>query len=205
MCIGVLIGGILSEKSIGGAMNRTNEKTWIYAAILLAVVIVATGLTQVATLSGTMRDEAVPGGTFVSLGMLSVYVTVCAIGGPLGALVGSVGSLFGCLIASIWVKGATAYCIPAFLFMGGIAFFMELMLKKDNSWKGLFKLGMYASAILLVAFFLYDLIIMGDYDVAAKSLPINILQFAINSLVAVPILKMMTVMQNKSRAGKVSA
>ena len=46
---------------------------------------------------------------------------------------------------------------------------------------------------------------MGDYDVAAKSLPINILQFAINSLVAVPILKMMTVMQNKSRAGKVSA
>ena len=64
---------------------------------------------------------------------------------------------------------------------------------------------MYASAILLVAFFLYDLIIMGDYDVAAKSLPINILQFAINSLVAVPILKMMTVMQNKSRAGKVSA
>ncbi|MDO4567560.1 MAG: hypothetical protein Q4B99_01240 [Clostridia bacterium] len=182
-------------------MNRISTKKWILMAVMLVIVIVATGLLQFGILGDTPRVDGAPAGSFVCLGVCAVSVTVCVLGGPFGALVGGLGSLLGVLVASIWVSGAAVYCLPYMILMAGVAFLIEALLRKDGSWVGLLKMSLYTSLILIVAIFLFDLVIMGDYDVAAKALPINLLQYVANAVIAIPVIKIIMSRQAKTEAG----
>jgi hypothetical protein len=42
---------------------------------------------------------------------------------------------------------------------------------------------------MVIGYFLFDLVFMGNYEVAALSLPFNALQAIVNGLISIPVLK----------------
>ena len=61
-----------------------------------------------------------------------------------------------------------------------MAFVVAGLIKKDGTWLGLIRTICYAGTVMVAGYFIFDLLIMGDYDVAALSLPINVLQLIAN-------------------------
>lgn len=56
----------------------------------------------------------------------------------------------------------------------------------------LIKVCLYCSLIMIAGYFLFDLVIMGDYGVASFALPLDLLQTVVNTILAVPVLKVLS-------------
>ena len=176
-------------------MTKPDTKRWILIGALFLAVILFTALLRVPlgierekAVSGSSATIAVDSGNYINLGDCAVFVCALLLGGPWGALVAAVGSA----LADFFV-GSAVYAIPTILIKGGMAFLAAWFIKtKSNSWATYIKLVCFCGLIMVAGYFLFDLIIMGDYSVAALALPANLLQLLVNGLIAIPVLKLLS-------------
>lgn len=163
-------------------MRKPEPKLLILAGIFFAGILLLTCLVRVPL--EILRDGN-NAGAYFNMGDLGVYLAAAFLGGPWGALCAGLASLIADLIV-----GSTIYALPSLVIKAAMAFVVAGFIKKDGSWLGMVRTVSYAGTVMVAGYFIFDLLIMGDYDVAALSLPINVLQLIANGAVAVPVLKL---------------
>lgn len=162
-------------------MRRPEKKTLITAGIMFIVILLLTWLLRIPL---NIERDGVNAGAFIHPGDIGVYVAAALLGGPWGAL----ASALGACLADI-IVGSAVYALPSLVIKAAMAFLLAHCLKKDHSWPGLLRGLIFAGALMVLCYFVFDLVIMGDYTVAALSLPFNLLQMAVCGLIALPVLK----------------
>ncbi len=174
--------------------GKLNTKKLILAGVFLVIIVLMTSLLRVpvyqTTDSGTspvIRNNGDRAGSYLNLGDAPIYAAALVLGGPLGALVAAVGSCLSDLFV-----GSPVYAIPSFIIKGCMALLAARLLKKGGGWMELIKVCLYCSLIMIAGYFLFDLIIMGDYGVASFALPLDLLQTVVNTIIAIPVLKILS-------------
>lgn len=137
--------------------------------------------------NGVVTMTEVDSGAFFHLGDWVMIVATSLIGGPCAAIAAALAALLSDLI-----MGSYVYIIPSMIIKGCLCLFVGALLKNGQSWVALIKAVAYAGVLMICGYFLFDLVIMGDYKVAALSLPLNLLQVAANGIIATVILKLTT-------------
>lgn len=162
-------------------MRRPDKKTLITAGVMFVVILLLTWLLRIPLNIGRNGGNS---GAFIHPGDIGVYVAAALLGGPWGALASALGSCLADIFA-----GSAVYALPSLVIKAAMAFLLARCVKKDHSWMGLIRGLLFAGALMTLCYFVFDLVIMGDYTVAALSLPFNLLQMAVCGLIALPVLK----------------
>jgi uncharacterized membrane protein len=158
-------------------MKKYDNKTLILAAVMFVVILLMTWLLRM-----DIPYEGKQAG-YWTLGDVGIYITAALLGGPWAALCAAVGSALADIIvgqavyapASLVVKALWRLC--SYRTQSAGTHFLHLI-----------KSVAYAGGVMVLGYFLYDLIIRGDYVLAAIGLPFNILQVIASGLIAVPVL-----------------
>lgn len=161
-------------------MRRPDNKTLILTGILLVVVVLLTCLLRF----DIHHQEKLAG--YWTLGDVGVYIAAALLPGPWAALAAGVGSA----LADIFV-GQAIYAPASLIIKAGMALMLFSRLRRGHTLLDLVKSVAVAGGIMIGGYFFYDLIIRGDYVLAAISLPFNILQLIGSGLIAVPVLFLM--------------
>jgi len=162
-------------------MRRPDNKTLITAGIMFVVILLLTWLLRIEL--NILRD-GVSAGAFIHPGDIGVYIAAGILGGPWAALASALGSGLADVFA-----GSAIYAIPSLIIKAAMAFLLAHYMKKDHTWLGLIRGLILTGVLMVLGYFIFDLVIMGDYEVAALSLPFNLLQMIVCGLVALPVLK----------------
>jgi len=176
-------------------MRKIETRTLVLAAVMLIVITLLTCLPRIsmgiertrttAGADGQTVSTTADSGLFMSLGDSGILVAASLLGSPFGILVAALASA----LSNLFV-GSYIYILPALLAKGAMAYLAGLLLKKHQfEWAALTKLVLWCSLLSIFAYFLFDLVIMGSYVVAALALPYNLLQAIVNGLIALPVLK----------------
>ena len=165
-------------------MRRPEKKTLITAGVMFVAILIMTWVLRIPL--GIQRNGE-NAGVFIHAGDIGVYLAAVLLGGPWGAIVAALG----CCLADIFV-GSAIYAIPTLIIKAGMVFLLAYFMKKDHSWLGILRTVGYAGGLMVIGYFLYDLVILGDYEVAALSLPFNLLQMIFSGLIAWPVLKILS-------------
>lgn len=164
-------------------VKKTDTKTYILSGVMLVVVLLLTWLARIDL--NILRDGA-PSGAYASLGDVGLYIALLLLPTPWAALAAALGAALADLIA-----GSAIYAPATLIIKAGMAFLAHLFLKKSSgTWVDCAKAVGFSSLAMIVLYFVYDLLILGDYNVAALSLPFNVLQAVACAVVAVPVLKL---------------
>ena len=161
-------------------MRRPDNKTLILTGILFVVIVLLTCL-----LRFDIHHQGKLAG-YWTLGDVGVYIAAALLGGPWAALAAGVGSAF----ADIFV-GQAIYAPASLIIKAGMALAFASHSKRGHTVLHLIKSVAVGGGIMIGGYFFYDLIIRGDYILAAISLPFNILQLIGSGLIAVPVLFLM--------------
>ncbi|MDR1619729.1 MAG: ECF transporter S component [Clostridiales bacterium] len=161
-------------------MKQMTTKKIVTIIVLFVVTTLLTWLVSI-RIHGANGQGAAMG--YWTLGDVGVYLCGALLGGPLGALVAGTASALG----DVLVKGQAIYAPATLMIKAGMAALFIWYAKKGNSALHLIKSIALSGALMVVCYFLYDLVIRGDYTTAAIGLPINLLQI-IGSFIAVPVL-----------------
>lgn len=167
-------------------MKKIDRKTWILAIVMFVVIVLLTWLISIDMPATTKIENGVEVKTsagYWTLGDAGVLVAAVLLGGPLGALVSGLGSMFGDLLA-----GYPSYMLATLIIKGAMAFFVAWYYKRGTSLAHRIKTFGIAGAWMVAAYFLYDTLIRGDYIRAAIGLPFNILQAIACGLLAILVL-----------------
>ena len=162
-------------------MRRPDKKTLITAGIMFVVILLLTWLLRIKL--NILRD-GVSAGAFIHPGDIGVYLVAGILGGPWGALAAALGACVADLFA-----GSAIYALPSLVIKAAMVFLLEHYMKKDSTWLGLIRGLIITGVVMVIGYFIFDLVIMGDYEVAALSLPFNLIQMVVCGLVALPVLK----------------
>ena len=161
-------------------MRRPDNKTLILTGILLVVVVLLTCL-----LRFDIHYQGKLSG-YWTLGDVGVYIAAALLGGPWAAVAAGVGSA----LADIFV-GQAIYAPASLIIKAGMALVFASRLRHGHTLLDIVKSVAVAGGIMIGGYFFYDLIIRGDYVLAAIALPFNILQLIGSGLIAVPVLFLM--------------
>ncbi|MDL2258917.1 ECF transporter S component [Eubacteriales bacterium OttesenSCG-928-K08] len=158
-------------------MKKIDRKTWILAGVMLIVITLLTWLLR----ADIKHGEKALG--YWTMGDVGIYVAAALLGGPLSAIVAALGSMFADLFA-----GHAVYAVGSFLIKGVMAYFVAWHIKRGSTLVHLIKSVSFGGIWMVVAYFLYDFALYGNYADAAIGLPINILQVVACGIVAVLVL-----------------
>jgi len=164
---------------------RPEIKRWILPAILLVVTVLVTALIRVPVpLETTVGSR--DAGVYVTLGDACIFLAVLVCGGPWGALIAALG--MG--LADLFV-GSYSYIIGTVIIKAGMAFFIAAFGPKCKEWKQCFRMAFAAEVIMILGYFVYDLVVFGQYVIAAYEIPLNIAQGLVCGALGAVILKLM--------------
>lgn len=154
-------------------MKRSlDTKRLILLLLLLALTVAVTALIRVdCGFTRPVGKSEVPAGTYATLGDVCIYLSALLIGGSWAAVV----SALGCAIADLCV-GSYSYIIGTLIIKAGMALFLGKFAPLCDSWKKCFVVAAIAEGIMIVGYFLFDLLIFVEYRVAALEIPVNIAQ-----------------------------
>lgn len=167
-------------------LTRLQKQLVLIAAMLIAMILVTwlTGLLgrmQFITRStGGQREWA---GIYVSLGNVIVYLAVLVLGGPWGAAVSAVGAGLGALLL-----GAPERILGTIVISAGMALFIAAFCRQCSSWKRSFVVAGIAELIMIVGYFIFDLLIMREFAVAGKAFLVDIGQGVVCGIIGAIIL-----------------
>lgn len=120
----------------------------------------------------TLVSIPIPGGLgFVNLGDAGVLTAAFLLGGPWGALCGGAASALSDLLL-----GYGAYAPATFLIKGGMALFLGTFVKHCDTWKKCFVVAAIAEGIMVLGYFIFDLVVFAQYSIAAQEIPVNLAQ-----------------------------
>lgn len=161
-------------------MKKIATRTWILAGILFVVTTLVTWLLRVDI---TIAEETAG---YWTIGDAAVYASAALLGGPLGALASALGSALADILA-----GQAIYAPASFVIKGLMALLTCFLLKRGESrdWLYLVKIVGIAGGMMTLLYFLYDLVLRGNYTMAALGLPFNLLQLIAGGVLGVPVLK----------------
>ncbi len=164
-------------------MQKPELKTLITSGVMLVVIILLTCLIRIPM--DIMRNDQVSAGVYMHLGDVGIFSAALLLGGPWAALT---AALAACL-SDLFV-GSGVYAVASLIIKAGAAYICAKLLSRERTWANLLRAVAYPSLLALCAYFLYDLIIMNNYSVAALSLPVRFLNGLVNGLIAIPVLKL---------------
>lgn len=164
-------------------LRQTDNKTLITAGIMAVVIVLFTALLRVDL---NILRNGQHAGAYLSLGDVGLYVAILLLGGPWAALCAAVGSALGALFI-----GSAVYAPANLIFKPLMVFTAVALLKRDSTWMGVFKAVGLASAVMILGGFLYDLVILASYEVAALRLPYNLIEAVVCALISIPVLKLL--------------
>lgn len=120
---------------------------------------------------------------YVNLGDCIVLLGAFVLGPVYGAVAGGVGSMLADLLLGYALYAPGTLVIKAI--MGLVAGFLFLILKNKNKYAGLIVGGLAAEAVMVLGYFLYAMLLMGEGLAAAASIPGNLFQGAVGIIVSV--------------------
>lgn len=166
-------------------MRKISKTTLIYLCVMFVAIVLLTWLTRVPyqVMRGAQNAQA-----YFNMGDLGVMAAAALLGGPWAALCSALASALGDIIV-----GSSIYALPTLVIKALMAFVTAFMLRRDSTWLGLVRTVAYSGMVMVAGYFIYDLLILGDYATAALCLPLNVLQLLANGLVAIPVLKLLHV------------
>lgn len=160
-------------------MRQVDKKTWILTGIMFVVVFLLTWLLRVDIPYGETAKAA----GYWTLGDVGIYVAVMLLGGPLGALASGLGACLADIVA-----GHASYAIATLIIKAVMALLIGWHLKRGTSLIHRVKTVCLAGGMMTLLYFLYDLVVRGNYLVAAIGLPFNVLQAIACGIIAVLVL-----------------
>lgn len=151
-------------------MRTIDKKTWILAGVMLVVVVLLTWLLRIDIPYSVETEPDMTAG-YITLGDVGVYVSAMLLGGPLAAVVSAIGSLVADFIA-----GHGGYAFASLIIKAVMALIVGWQLKKAETFMQRVKALLLAGLWMVLGYFLFDLVIRGNYLIAAVGLPFNVLQ-----------------------------
>ena len=168
-------------------LTRTQKQVILICAMLIVMVLVTTltGLLgRMTFITRSIGGEKKWAGIYVSLGNAVVYLSVLVLGGPWGAAVSVVGATISDLIL-----GANERILGTIFINVGTAFFIAAFCRHCTSWKRSLAVAAVAELIMILGYFLFDMIVMREFVVAALALLVDIGQAVVCGLLGAVILR----------------
>ncbi len=163
------------------------QKQILFIVCLLGLMILVTALTgllgKMTFITRYTGGSSRWAGIYVSLGDAVVYLCVLVLGGPWGALVAAVGAA-----ASDLILGASERIIGSLIVRAGMAFFIAAFCRQCSSWKFCFRVSCMAEVIMVVGYFIFDLLIMREFKVAGLAFLVDLGQAAVCAVLGALIL-----------------
>lgn len=127
---------------------------------------------------------------YASLQDAGIFASVMALGGPWGVI----APVFGIVIGDI-VMGSKNFIIGNILIRSLMALFVLAFAAKVDDWKKSFVVAGMTEGIMLILFFVYDLLIIREFRVVGTSLLMQFIQGVVCFLIGAVVLRYMPVMQ----------
>ena len=144
----------------------------ITCAMFAALTCVATMIIQIPS----------PMSGYVNLGDCIVLLGAFLLGPVYGAAAGGIGSMLADLISGYVIYVPGTLIIKALMaFVAGVIF---TKLKSKNTYASVITAGIAAEAIMVIGYFIYAMLILGNGWSAAASIPGNIVQGIVGIIVA---------------------
>lgn len=174
-------------------LSRLQKQIVLIVGMLLAMLLVTwlTGLLgRMWFITRSIGNQQKWAGIYVSLGNVIVFLAVLVLGGPWGALVSAVGAGLGALLL-----GAPERILGTIIISGGMALFIAAFCRQCTSWKRSFVVAGIAELIMIVGYFIFDLLVMREFAVAGKAFLVDIGQGVVCGLIGAVILRKLRPMQ----------
>ena len=153
-------------------MTVPNRKRLIFMGILLVLTVAITALLRVdCGFTRHVGRTEVPAGTYATLGDICVFLNAILLGGTWGAIV----SVLGCGLADVLV-GSYSYIIGTIIIKAAMALFIARYAKHCDNWKKAIVVALIAEAIMLIGYFIFDLVIFVEYEIAVREILVNLAQ-----------------------------
>ena len=153
-------------------MIKLNRKQLILISSLFVITFAVTALARVPTgITYQVGKSRVNAGVYATAGDAMVYVSVLILGFPWGAAVSAVGAALADLVV-----GSKLYIIGSLLIKPAMALCAAGLANNCNSWKRCFAVAGITELVMLVGYFLYDLVIVREFAVAGQAFLINLIQ-----------------------------
>ena len=127
---------------------------------------------------------------YVSLEDAGIFASVMALGAPWGVIASVLGIVLGAI-----VSGSTYFIIGDLLIKSLMGLFVAAFAAKCDNWKRSFVVAGMTEAIMLVLFFIYDLLIIREFKLVGSTLLLQLIQGAICTVLGAALLRYMPVMQ----------
>lgn len=153
-------------------MIKLKKKQLILIGILLALTFGITALIRVKTnITYPLGNSRVNAGVYATLGDACIFVNVLLLGGPWGAAVSAVGAALADLAV-----GSKLYIMGSLMIKTGMAFFIAAFCQRCDKWSRCFAVAGLTEAIMVLGYFVYDLLIVREFLVAGQAFLINLAQ-----------------------------
>ncbi len=127
---------------------------------------------------------------YASLEDVGVFASVMALGVPWGVIAPVLGIVLGDI-----VMGSKYFIIGNLLIKSVMALFIAAFAAKCDNWKKSFVVAGMAEAIMLVLFFVYDLLIIREFSLVFPTLLMQLIQGVVCTILGAAVLRFMPVMQ----------
>lgn len=132
----------------------------------------------------TLGKSQVSAGVYATLGDVCIYVSVLLLGAPWGVIVSALGAAFADLIV-----GSKLFIIGSLIIKSGMALFVAAFAAKCDDWKKCFVVAGMTEAIMVLGYFVYDLLIVREFAVAGLAFLTDLTQGVICGLIGAVILR----------------
>lgn len=119
----------------------------------------------------TLGRQEVNAGVYASLGDVCIYASALLLGGPWAAIV----SALGAALADI-VVGSKLFIMGSLIIKAGMALFITSFAPRCDDWKKCFVIAAIAEMIMVLGYFVYDLLIVREFTVAGLAFLVDLAQ-----------------------------
>ena len=127
---------------------------------------------------------------YASLEDVGIFASIMALGVPWGIFTSVLGIVLGAI-----VMGSKYFIIGDLLIKSLMALFIAAFAAKCDNWKKSFVVAGMTEAIMLVLFFVYDLLIIREFNVVFPTLLMQLIQGVVCTILGAAVLRFMPVMQ----------
>ena len=127
---------------------------------------------------------------YASLEDVGIFASVMALGAPWGILASVLGIVLGAI-----VMGSKYFIIGDLLIKSLMGLFIAAFAAKCDNWKRSFVVAGMTEAIMIVLFFVYDLLIIREFKLVGTTLLMQFIQGVICTVLGAAVLRYMPVMQ----------
>lgn len=153
-------------------MIKMSKRQLILISILFVLTFAVTALLRIPTdITYQVGRSYENAGVYATLGDVCVYASVLVLGFPWGAAVSALGAALADLVV-----GSKLYIIGSLLIKTAMAYCAAGLALKCDSWRKCFIVAGITELVMLVGYFLYDMVIVREFLVAGKAFLVNLAQ-----------------------------